>query len=70
MPIERRFSRDAFLPEEMVVLKQLCLTPGKMFQPGQYKVDELPDIAFSMGLVAKLDPKLDQHTNPSDGIAL
>ena len=56
MPLERRMSRDIFNPAEVVQLKQMCLTPGKMFPPGTYIVGELPDIAFEMGLVEKLPP--------------
>ena len=56
MVIERRLSRDAFLTNEVVVLKQLCLTPGRVFQPGKYIAGELPDTAFNMGLVEKLPP--------------
>ncbi len=56
MPLERRLSREAFLPGEMVVLKQLCFTPGRLFQPGKYIAGELPDIAFNMGLVEQLPP--------------
>lgn len=56
MPLERRLSRDAFLPGEMVQLKQLCLTPGRLFQPGKYIAGELPDVAFTMGLVERLPP--------------
>lgn len=56
MPLERRMSRDIFAPGEIVQLKQMCLTPGKVFQPGKYIVGELPDIAFEMGLVEKLPP--------------
>ncbi|HAX76413.1 MAG TPA: hypothetical protein DCY88_11370 [Cyanobacteria bacterium UBA11372] len=56
MPLERRMSRDIFAPGEIVGLKQMCLTPGKVFQPGKYIVGELPDIAFEMGLVEKLPP--------------
>lgn len=53
MPLERRLSRDAFLQHEIVILKQLCLTPSQMFQPGRYKVSDLPDEAFTMGLVER-----------------
>jgi hypothetical protein len=45
-----------FLPGETVQLRQLCFTPGKVFQPGHYLVGELPDVAFEMGLVEKLPP--------------
>ena len=56
MPLERRLSREAFLPGEMVTLKQMCLTPGRVFQPGKYIAGELPDVAFNMGLVERLPP--------------
>jgi hypothetical protein len=56
MPLERRMSRDIFNPSEIVELKQMCLTPSKVFTPGKYIVGELPDIAFEMGLVEKLPP--------------
>jgi hypothetical protein len=56
MGIERRMSREMFLPGETVQLRQLCFTPGKVFQPGHYLVGELPDVAFEMGLVEKLPP--------------
>ena len=67
MAIERRLSRDAFLPSEMVELKQLCLTPGQMFQPGKYIASELPDTAFTMGLVEKLPLAPGQDTPLRDG---
>ncbi len=56
MPLERRMSRDIFLPGEIVELKQVCFTPGRLFQPGKYIAGELPDIAFEMGLVEQLPP--------------
>jgi hypothetical protein len=56
MGIERRMSRAMFLPDEMVQLRQICFTPGKVFQPGRYIAGELPDTAFEMGLVDKLPP--------------
>lgn len=56
MPLERRLSRSMFLSSEVVELRQLCLTPGRLFEPGKYIAGELPDIAFSMGLVEKLPP--------------
>ena len=56
MPLERRLSRETFLPSEMVQLKQICLTPGRVFQPGKYIAGELPDVAFTMGLVEQLPP--------------
>ncbi len=56
MAIERRMWRGTFAPEEVVLLKQICFTPGKIFEPGKYIVGELPDIAFEMGLVEQLPP--------------
>ena len=56
MPLERRLSRNLFLETEIVELRQICLTPGKVLEPGQYLAGELPDIAFEMGLVEKLPP--------------
>ncbi|NJK40311.1 MAG: hypothetical protein HC934_01170 [Acaryochloridaceae cyanobacterium SU_2_1] len=53
MAIERRMSRDAFISTEIVELKQICLTPNQVYQPGRYLASELPDIAFTMGLVAR-----------------
>ena len=54
MGIERIMWRGMFAPEEVVLLKQVCFTPGKIFEPGKYIVGELPDIAFEMGLVEQL----------------
>ena len=51
MGIENRRWKGLFAPTEVVELKQMCLTPGQMFQPGQYKAENLPEIAFEMGLV-------------------
>ncbi len=56
MGIERRLFRDAFLPEEIVELRQVCFTPGRLFEPGKYVAGDLPDIAFEMGLVDRLPP--------------
>ncbi|MEO1094004.1 MAG: hypothetical protein AAFX01_03780 [Cyanobacteria bacterium J06638_28] len=56
MPLERRLSRMMFLENETVELRQMCLTPGRVFEPGKYIAGELPDIAFEMGLVEKLPP--------------
>ena len=56
MAIERRMSRSMFLPGEEVVLRQVCFTPGKVFQPGKYITGDLPDVAFDMGLVDRLPP--------------
>jgi hypothetical protein len=56
MPLERRLSRTMFEETEIVELRQVCFTPGRLFEPGKYLVGELPDIAFEMGLVDKLPP--------------
>ena len=56
MAIERRMSRSMFLNTEIVELRQVCFTPGRMFEPGKYIAGELPDTAFEMGLVEKLPP--------------
>lgn len=56
MALERRLSRMMFLETEVVELRQMCLTPGRVFEPGKYIAGELPDIAFEMGLVEKLPP--------------
>lgn len=56
MAIERRMSRSMFQPGEVVQLRQMCFTPGRMFQPGKYIAGELPDVAFDMGLVDRLPP--------------
>ena len=65
MPLERRLSRAMFLATEVVELRQMCLTPGRVLEPGQYIAGELPDIAFEM--VEKLPPvrgKSDQIGDP------
>lgn len=56
MGIERRMSRAMFAQTEIVELRQMCFTPGRMFEPGKYIAGDLPDIAFEMGLVEKLPP--------------
>lgn len=56
MAIERRLSRAMFAETEIVQLRQVCLTPSGMFEPGKYLVGKLPDEAFEMGLVEKLPP--------------
>ncbi|ASC71177.1 hypothetical protein XM38_021280 [Halomicronema hongdechloris C2206] len=56
MALERRLSRAMFLSSEVVELRQVCFTPGRLFEPGKYLAGELPDIAFEMGLVEKLPP--------------
>jgi hypothetical protein len=49
-------SREMFPPAQVVELRQLCLTPGRVFEPGKYIAGDLPDIAFEMGLVEALPP--------------
>ena len=56
MGIEYRHYRQAFLPTEVVQLRQICFTPGRIFEPGKYIAGDLPDIAFEMGLVEHLPP--------------
>ncbi|MBD0335186.1 MAG: hypothetical protein ICV62_06845 [Cyanobacteria bacterium Co-bin13] len=56
MPLERRLSREMFLSSEVVELRQMCFTPGRLFEPGKYLAGDLPDTAFEMGLVEKLPP--------------
>lgn len=56
MGIEHRQYRQAFLPSEVVQLRQICFTPGRIFEPGKYIAGDLPDIAFEMGLVDALPP--------------
>jgi hypothetical protein len=54
MGLERRLSRTMFLNTEIVELRQMCFTPGRVFEPGKYIAGDLPDTAFEMGLVEKL----------------
>lgn len=56
MPIESRRSRDMFPETAMVELRQVCMTPSGLFEPGKYLVGQLPDAAFEMGLVEALPP--------------
>jgi hypothetical protein len=56
MALERRLSRTMFLETEIVALRQVCMTPSRLFEPGKYIAGELPDVAFEMGLVEKLPP--------------
>ncbi|MFM7424091.1 MAG: hypothetical protein ACKO7W_03680 [Elainella sp.] len=56
MGIEYRQYRQAFLPTEVVVLRQTCFTPGRVFEPGKYIAGDLPTVAFDMGLVEQLPP--------------
>jgi hypothetical protein len=66
MAIQRRLSRAIFLETEVVELRQLCLTPGRVFEPGKYIAGELPDIAFEMGLVEQLPPVRGQSQELED----
>lgn len=66
MPLERRLSRLMFLETEVVELRQMCLTPGRVFEPGKYIAGDLPDIAFEMGLVEKLPPVRGQSVELGD----
>ncbi|ESA36073.1 8-amino-7-oxononanoate synthase [Leptolyngbya sp. Heron Island J] len=45
-----------FEATELVELRQICFTPGRVFEPGKYITGDLPDVAFTMGLVEKLPP--------------
>ena len=56
MALERKMFRGMFAPGEIVELKQICFTSGRVFTPGKYIVGELPDTAFDMGLVEQLPP--------------
>ena len=56
MGLERQLSRAMFAENEMVQLRQVCMTPSGLFEPGKYLVGKLPDAAFEMGLVEKLPP--------------
>ena len=56
MALERRLSRAMFEATEIVELRQICFTPGRVFEPGKYVTGDLPDVAFTMGLVEKLPP--------------
>ncbi|WP_051394584.1 hypothetical protein [Leptolyngbya sp. Heron Island J] len=56
MALERRLSRAMFEATELVELRQICFTPGRVFEPGKYITGDLPDVAFTMGLVEKLPP--------------
>ncbi|MEL6881773.1 MAG: hypothetical protein AAFP09_14700 [Cyanobacteria bacterium J06607_10] len=56
MPLERRLSREIFAETEIVELRQVCMTPSGLFEPGKYLVGQLPDAAFEMGLVERLPP--------------
>ncbi len=56
MALERRLSREIFAETEIVELRQVCMTPSGLFEPGKYLVGQLPDAAFEMGLVERLPP--------------
>ncbi|MEL7223433.1 MAG: hypothetical protein AAGL17_00920 [Cyanobacteria bacterium J06576_12] len=56
MALERRLSRAVFAETEIVELRQICMTPSGLFEPGKYLVGQLPDEAFEMGLVETLPP--------------
>jgi hypothetical protein len=66
MAIERKMWRGLFAPGEVVQLRQVCFTPGRMFQPGKYIAGELPDVAFEMGLVEKLPPVKGENAQIDD----
>ncbi|MFK8184307.1 MAG: hypothetical protein AB8B99_13115 [Phormidesmis sp.] len=56
MALERRLARDMFNENAIVELRQVCMTPSGLFEPGKYLVGQLPDAAFEMGLVEALPP--------------
>ncbi len=56
MALERRLSREIFAETEIVELRQVCMTPSGLFEPGKYLAGQLPDAAFEMGLVESLPP--------------
>lgn len=64
MAIESSRFRGIFAPTEIIELKQICFTPSRVFQPGKYKAEELPDIAFEMGLVQKVSSTNEETNNP------
>ncbi|MEM7065268.1 MAG: hypothetical protein AAF572_19165 [Cyanobacteria bacterium P01_B01_bin.77] len=69
MALERRLSRAMFEATEIVELRQICFTPGRVFEPGKYITGDLPDVAFTMGLVEKLPPvrgKSEEITEPTE----
>lgn len=53
---EHHLSQGLFAPTELVMLRQACFTPSRMFEPGVYFAGQLPGVAFEMGLVDKLPP--------------
>ncbi len=66
MGLEKRMFRGMFVPGEVVELRQMCFTPGRIFEPGKYIAGDLPDIAFEMGLVEKLPPVKGKDVQPTD----
>jgi hypothetical protein len=56
MTLEWQINRSTFLPNEVVELRHICFTPGRIFEPGKYIAGDLPDIAFELGLVEILPP--------------
>jgi len=53
---EHHIFQGLFAPTELVMLRQACFTPSRMFEPGVYFAGQLPGVAFEMGLVDKLPP--------------
>ncbi|NJM97602.1 MAG: hypothetical protein HC800_10965 [Phormidesmis sp. RL_2_1] len=69
MALERRMARDMFNENAIVELRQVCMTPSGLFEPGKYLVGQLPDAAFEMGLVEALPPvrgKSEEIAPPQD----
>ena len=66
MGIENRRWKGLFAATEIVELKQMCLTPGQIFQPGKYKAEDLPDIAFEMGLVEGMSNEKEERVKIED----
>ena len=66
MALERRLSRAMFEVTEIVELRQTCFTSVGVFEPGKYIVGDLPDVAFTMGLVDKLSPVPSQSGDVTD----
>jgi hypothetical protein len=64
MGIERQIGRALFHATELVELKQMCFTPGRIFAPGRYRAEELPDTAFDMGLVQAIGQQKPQEAPP------
>jgi len=70
MGLERKMWRGMFTPGEVVELRQMCFTPGRVFEPGKYIAGELPDIAFEMGLVEQLPPVKGKNAQIEDSETL